>query len=135
MLYRTLADLVMVIHFGWIVFMFWGVVLTVRGLWRPAFFDRWLFRSLHAAGILVVAGLEILGCWCPLTVWENLLRRHYDSGTNYPGSFIVGWLERVVYPHVDPVVVVGPTIAMATFTLIVFVVRPPARFRRSKLHG
>jgi hypothetical protein len=30
---------------------------------------------------------------------------------------------------------VGPTIAIAAFTLIVFVVRPPARFRRSKLHG
>lgn len=130
MFYRILADALVVIHLVWIVFMLVGFALTVRAFWKPAFFDWWLFRAIHLAGILFVAALEILGKYCPLTVWENTLRRAYDPSQAYPGSFIVQYIAKLVYPEIDPLVLVIPTVFIAGFTLIVFVLRPPRRFRR-----
>lgn len=109
-----------------------GVVLTVRGFYHPQFFNRWLFRSLHLGGILLVATLELLGEYCPLTVWENQLRRAYDPTIEYPGSFIIGYLERLIYYEVPLWVVILPTMGLAIFTLIVFIARPPARFWRRR---
>src|SRR3989304_5567612 len=105
MLYRILADMIMLIHFAWILFMLWGFVLTIRAFWRPKIFERWLFRSIHLLGILLVLALEILNKYCPLTIWENALRRHYDPTTDYPGSFIMGHVEKLIYPDVSPLVV------------------------------
>jgi hypothetical protein len=127
---RILADIIMVIHFLWIIFMLIGFVLTVRAFWKPAFFDRWVFRTIHLAGILFVAAWELLGKYCPLTLWENALRRKYDPDTNYPGSFIIGHLEDLIYPDVSPLVVMIPTIFIALFILIVFITRPPSKFQR-----
>ncbi len=130
MFYRVLADIFMVVHFAWIVFMLLGFVLTIRAFFRPAFFDRWLFRTIHMAGIVFVAALEALKAYCPLTLWENALRRHYNPSHEYPGSFIIGYLERLIYPDASPEVVMIPTVLIALFVLAVFIIKPPARFRR-----
>ena len=132
MFYRILADGLVVIHFVWIVFMLAGFALTVRAFWKPAFFDRWLFRTFHLAGILFVAALEILGRYCPLTVWENTLRQSYDPSHAYPGSFIIQYIAKLVYPEIGPLVLVIPTVIIAVFTLIVFVLRPPRRLRLAR---
>ncbi len=99
MLYRILADAIMVIHLAWIIFMLWGFVLTIRGFFYPKFFERWLFRTIHLLGILFVATLEILGKFCPLTLWENALRNHYNPETDYPGSFIIRHIADLIYPR------------------------------------
>lgn len=117
----------MVLHLAWIIFMLWGFVLTIRGFFHPKFFDRWLFRTVHLLGILFVVALEILGKYCPLTLWENALRGHYNPETDYPGSFIIKHIEQMIYPDVSPLVVIIPTILLATFTLVAFVLKPPAK--------
>ena len=140
MAYRILADIIVAIHFLWIVFMILGFVFTIcavlavyafhtrRALWRN-FFDRWFFRTLHLAGIAYVAALTLLDKYCPLTILENAFRRRYDPGSAYPGSFIVYHIERLVYPNVDARLIFVPTIFIAAFTLIVFVLRPPAKIK------
>lgn len=129
MFYRVFADGLVVIHFAWILFMLYGFALTVRALWKPKFFDRWLFRSVHLVGILFVAALEVFGKYCPLTIWENALRRHYDPEHAYPGSFIIQYIVGLIYPNVDAIVLLIPTASIALFTLVVFVLRPPKRIR------
>ncbi len=130
MAYRALADMIVVMHFFWILFMLSGFVLTVRGFFHAGFFDRWLFRMLHLLGILYVGLLTLLREHCPLTILENVLRQKYDPGTRYSGSFIVHYIGRVVYPDVDPAVIIIPTIIIALFTLTVFILRPPAKVRQ-----
>jgi hypothetical protein len=126
---RTLADIVLVIHLIWIIFMLYGFVLTVRAFWRPAFWDRWLFRTIHLAGIVFVASLELLHKYCPLTIWENALRQPGQSGSEAPNYFIMGYIERLVYPDVSPLVYLLPTYGIALFTLVMFLVKRPAKFR------
>lgn len=56
MKYKILADLLVILHFGWILFMLWGFGLTVYSIVWPAvrrgpvpfcsrFMERWLFRD------------------------------------------------------------------------------------------
>ena len=124
-----LADTVLIVHFGWIIFMVYGFVLTVRAFWRPAFWDRWIFRTVHLAGILLVAGLEILGKYCPLTVWEDALRRTSQAEGEVPSQFIMGYIEKLVYPGVSPLVYLIPTYGIALFTLLISLVKPPKKFQ------
>jgi hypothetical protein len=126
---KILAEILLVIHLIWIAFMLYGFVLTVRAFWRPAFWDRWIFRTTHLAGILFVAAMPLLGLLCPLTEWEYQLRSHFQAGSGQSGSFIIDWLEKLVYPDVPLAVVLVPTFVIAMFTLTMYVVRPPHKVR------
>ena len=127
MSYKILADAIVVIHFLWIIFMIGGFVLTIAAFrWRKLFDWFWL-RTIHLAGIVFVAMIGVLGTYCPLTVWESALRERHDPNAAYAGSFIVHWIEQVVYPNVSPLAVTLPVITMAAVTLIIYVLRPPLR--------
>ena len=106
-----------------------GFMLTLCAFHWKEFFDKWLFRTLHLLGILYVGLLAILRQYCPLTILENNLRLKYGSGLKYPGSFIMRYIEEIVYPDVDSMVILIPTIFIALFTVIVFIMRPPAKIK------
>ena len=141
MIYKLFADLIVLFHFAWILFMLWGFCLTLYSVIRlyllknptsfcRCFLDRWIFRTVHLGGILFVALLEGLGKYCPLTVWEYNLRLRYDPTLTYPGSFIAYWIEKVVYPSVPPLVIVIPTILIALFTLLAYLLCPPKKIKK-----
>lgn len=130
MVYRILADIIVVIHFIWIVFMLVGFILTLIGFWWKRFFDKWLFRTLHLLGIVYVGLLAVLRQYCPLTILENALREKYDLGLTYPGSFIIHYLQRLVYPDIQPLMILIPTMIIAIFAILVFIFRPPKRIKR-----
>ena len=130
MSHKIFADVIIVAHFLYILFMLLGFLLTIYAvLFWEKFFDRWLFRSLHLLGIFYVASLSILGKYCPLTILENELRLRYEVSAVYSGSFIVHYLERLVYPDVNPLVIQIPTVFLAIFTIVVFIVRPPKKIK------
>jgi uncharacterized protein DUF2784 len=141
MLYKILADLVVLTHFAWILFMLWGFILAVCGsisvYLLPApkdrwitFFDRWIFRTIHLGGIVYVAFLTVLGKHCPLTIMENELREQYNTELTYHGSFVVHYIEKIVYPEANFLLFVIPTIIIAVFTVLIFIIRPPAKIKQ-----
>ena len=69
--YQFLADAVLVLHFGIVVFVVGGLVLVVAG---NALRWRWVnafgFRLAHLAAIAVVVAQSWLGEVCPLTTLE-----------------------------------------------------------------
>ena len=141
MLYKILADIVVLIHFAWILFVLWGFILTVYSTvsicFLPkakdaskAFFDRWIFRTIHVSGIAYVAVLTILKKYCPLTILEYQLRRQYDRGLTYPGSFVIHYIEKIVYPEANFLIFVIPTMIIALFSVLMYLVRPPAKIKQ-----
>lgn len=88
-LYRWLADAVVVIHLGFIVFVAVGGLLAWR--WRKVI---WAHMASVAWGI----GIVWLGFDCPLTPLERNLR---DRGGEdvYRESFVDRYVEGVVYPE------------------------------------
>lgn len=88
MIYRFLADAVLIIHFLFIGFVVFGGLLARRFPWI-------MLAHLPAAGW--GAFIELTGGLCPLTVLEVGFRRCAgDAG--YPGSFIEHYLLPVIYP-------------------------------------
>jgi hypothetical protein len=88
MLDRLLADLLVVLHLGFVVFVVCGGLLV---LWR-----RWMaFVHLPAAAWGVY--IEFAGRICPLTPLENRLRE-LGGGTAYSGDFVERYLIPVLYP-------------------------------------
>ena len=140
MLYKILADIVVLIHFAWILYMLWGFILTICGSisiyvlrrtkerWRT-FFDRWIFRTIHLGGIVYVTIMTVLGENCPLTIMENGLREHYDTELTYHGSFVVHYIEKIVYPEANFLFFLIPTIIIAVFTVVMFIIRPPVKIK------
>lgn len=140
MRYKILADLIMILHFAWILFMLWGFFLTLYSVIhlhvfrRPSqycsrFMDRWIFRTIHLGGILFVAMLAALGKYCPLSILEYHIRLRYDPALTYPGSFLVNWAEKLVYPSVPPLVIMIPTIVVGLFTLLAYLLYPPKKVK------
>lgn len=88
MLARLAADLVVLLHLGFILFVVFGG-LGVRFAPRLA----WLHLPAAAWGALV----ELRGLYCPLTDWENALRRR-GAEQGYADSFIEHYLIPLIYP-------------------------------------
>lgn len=97
MQYQFLADAVLVLHLGIVVFIVAGLVLIVAGNVRGwGWVNAWWFRLAHLAAIGIVVGQAWLGRICPLTTLESWLR--VKSGQpEYSGTFIEHWVQRVLY--------------------------------------
>ena len=89
MLYRLLADAVLLFHLAFILFVVLGAFLV----WR---FPRLIW--LHLPAVIWAALIEIIGFVCPLTPLENHLRR-LSGETGYQGGFIEHYLLPIIYPH------------------------------------
>jgi hypothetical protein len=89
-----LADIVLVVHFAFVLFVVGGLALILAG---AALGWRWVrnraFRYTHLAAIVFVAAEALVGMACPLTVWENVLRRASPDGP----SFVAHWVSRLLY--------------------------------------
>lgn len=88
MLYRVLADLVLILHFAFIVFVLAGGLLALRWRWAPA---------AHLPAAFWGAAIAAAGQTCPLTPLENALRRAAGA-EGYPGGFVEHYLVAVIYP-------------------------------------
>ncbi|SDQ01894.1 DUF2784 domain-containing protein [Ectopseudomonas guguanensis] len=88
MIWRTAADALVLVHLGFILFVLLGSLLLLR--WPRLI---WLHLPAVAWGILV----ECLHLGCPLTPWENQLRR-LAGQAGYDGGFIEHYLIPLIYP-------------------------------------
>lgn len=92
MLYGILADMVVLLHFLWILFLIFGVFLGVR--YKAA-------RIIHFSGWVFAIILQVFDWYCPLTHLEVWLRAKHNPALSYSGSFIVHYVERIVYIEVS----------------------------------
>ncbi len=92
-----MADIVLVVHGLIVVFVIGGQALILAG-WARQW--RWIrnlwFRLAHLATIAIVVIQAWLGRLCPLTIWEQELRRAAGQAF-YQQSFIEHWLAEVLY--------------------------------------
>lgn len=89
MVYRALADAVVVVHAGFIAFVAAGGLLA----WR---WPRVLW--LHVPAVIWGLGSVTVGYDCPLTPLEKHLRRR-GGEVAYEGGFVDRYIEGVIYPE------------------------------------
>jgi hypothetical protein len=88
-MYRFFADVLVVVHFLFILFVVAGGMLI---LYRP----RMAF--LHLPAVIWGAAVELCGWICPLTPLENYFRR-IAGDAGYSGGFIEHYLVPLIYPE------------------------------------
>lgn len=89
MAYRLAADLVVLLHLGFVVFVVLGGLLA---RWRS-----WV-ALVHLPCAVYGAAIEIWGWVCPLTPLENRLRV-LGGEQGYAGNFVEHYLVGVLYPE------------------------------------
>ena len=111
MTYKILADLTVVLHLAWIIFLFVGAFWGMRHRWVKVF-------HLFALGFAFL--IQTLDWYCPLTHLEVYFRARYNPATSYAGDFIIQYLEQVVYLQVPPYVIAIGTILLCGVNLLIY---------------
>jgi hypothetical protein len=127
--YQLLADALLIIHFGVVLFVVGGLVVVVAGnrlQWRWVN-HRW-FRLAHLAAIAFVVVQAWAGQACPLTTLESWLRVRAGRSA-YDESFVEHWLQRLIYCDAPFWVFTAAYTAFAVLVLLAWWRFPPRRGR------
>jgi polyferredoxin len=121
-----LADLVLLLHAAFVLFVVGGLVATWAGeaMGRGWARNPW-FRGLHLAAIGFVVVQTILGYTCPLTIWEDALR-----GASAGEGFIQRWVRALLYWNAPPWVFTAVYVAFGAVVAATWWRIPPRRGRR-----
>lgn len=124
---RWLADLVLVVHVAIVVFVVLGqLAILIGGCSGWAWIRHFGFRVTHLALIAIVVLQAWLGRACPLTIWEQALRRH--AGQKPSGdSFVEHWLSRLIFFDAPWWVFVAAYSAFAAVVALSWAWLPPTR--------
>lgn len=105
-----LADLVMVVHLLYILFLVLG----------PFLFLRWArLRRIHLAAIGLAVLIQGFAFLCPLTALELWLRGGWPERVGDPG-FIGRYIEPIVYPGLSQETVTALTFLLAAATVLLY---------------
>jgi hypothetical protein len=88
MLFRSLADVVLVTHLTFVLFVIFGGLLVLR--WPNV---AWVHLPVALYGVLI----EYIGFICPLTPLEIWLRQH-GGEQGYTGGFVAHYVTAMLYP-------------------------------------
>lgn len=103
MFYKVLADIVVFLHFLWILFLFLGAFLGIKNK---------VVRIFHLSGLAFAFIIQIFDWYCPLTHLEIWLRSKHSPSLTYAGSFIIHYVEEMVYVDISRFVVFVFTILL-----------------------
>lgn len=87
-MYLWLSDLVVLIHFAFVIFVIMGGILALRWGW---------IVFLHLPAVAWGAVVEFMHWICPLTYLENWLRLRAGVAA-YRGDFVTHYLLPILYP-------------------------------------
>jgi len=96
-----LADAIVVVHFAVVLLVLVGeFLILLGGLRRWHWVGGRVFRGIHLAIIGFVATIAAVGKLCPLTVWENELRRLGGKPIEQ-SSFVAYWAHELLFVDID----------------------------------
>ena len=108
MLFKVLADITVLLHFLWILFLILGSFLGVRFK---------IAKILHITGLAFAFVMQIFGWYCPLTHLEVWLRIKHDPTLAYGGSFIINYAEKLIYVQLSMTSIFILTILLIGFNV------------------
>jgi hypothetical protein len=130
---RILADLIVVIHATYVSFVVFGLLaILVGALFGWSWVRNFWFRMIHLTAIGIVVAEALAGIPCPLTNWEQQLRK-IGGQTGYTGDFLGYWAHQFIFYRAEPWVFTAAYAAFGLAVLAGFVLAPPRRSKRAVL--
>ncbi len=112
-LFAIAAIATLIIHIAWILWVVLGALFTRC---HP------LLTALHVISLIWGIIVEIDLSPCPLTLAEQYLQAH-SGFQSFQGSFLVHYLDRIVYPDLPEILVVSAGIAICGLNLSIYLWR------------
>lgn len=109
-MYRILADMVIVLHLLWIGFVIFGFPVFL-------YLNHRRGRLIHLAALGAMVAMQLTRTICPLTYLEVFLKSKGSAVSVYPGEFLIGLIERMIY--VEEVTLLHITIATILYFIVV----------------
>jgi hypothetical protein len=117
-----LADFILVVHFAFVLFVVGGFALILLGaVLRWTWVRNAAFRYAHVCAIVFVALEAVVGMACPLTVWEDTLRRASPDGPGFVGR----WVGRLLYYDLPEWVFATAYVLFAIAVIASLILIPP----------
>jgi len=114
MAFKILADIVVLIHFVWILFLFLGGFWGVRNK---------VVKIFHVSGLFFALLIQIFDWYCPLTHLEVWLRSKHSPAITYTGSFIIHYVEKIVYIEISRSLILIFTVFLVGINLWLYLKR------------
>lgn len=111
MFYLIAADIVVIAHLLWILFLIFGALPGRRHKW---------IRRFHIGGLLFAFYIQIINWYCPLTYLEVWLRNMHDPSLSYSGSFIIHYVEQVVYVNLPSKIILVMTVGVSLISAYLY---------------
>jgi hypothetical protein len=122
LIYRLLADVVLLMHFAFILLVVGGGLLAA---WR------WRLAWLHLPALAWGIWIQLSGRICPLTPLENRLRQ-LGGEAGYNSGFIEHYLLSLIYPDgLTRSVQLALGLSLITFNVIVYACAWRRRWRHA----
>ncbi len=120
--FQLLADAILIIHLLFVGFVVLGLVFILIGMWKkwPWVHNR-IFRITHLAAIGIVVAQAWLDRLCPLTLWENELRKKAGEAV-YSETFIEHWLHKILFFEAEPWVFVTIYTVFGSIVMILWLI-------------
>jgi polyferredoxin len=126
-----LADLVLITHVGVVAYVVIGQLLFMAGGVLGWAWVRVIgVRLAHLALIGFIVLQSWWGATCPLTEWEQLLRRQASQAT-YAESFIGHWLSKLIFFNAPAWAFAAVYSAFGALVLLTWWRIPPRRKKRA----
>ena len=114
-MWNIALDLIVVIHFVWILFLLFGALIGRKIVWV-----KWL----HISGLAFSIALQIFHWTCPLTTLEQYLSIKNAEAPSYSGDFLTHYLNQIVYLDVSPLYIFLGTIFVILLSLWAYQTKP-----------
>jgi len=120
------ADLIVSIHFGYVIFVVGGLfVIILGGILRWRFIKNFWLRVIHLAMILLVVFEALFGISCPLTDWEYELRIAAGQQNVASESFIARLIHLLIFYDFPQIVFTVAYCVFGTAVLLSWLLIPP----------
>ncbi|WP_413612828.1 DUF2784 domain-containing protein [Bdellovibrio sp. HCB-110] len=120
------ADLILYLHFLYVLGVVLPIPLILIGAKRNwSWIRNKIFRRVHFSMIFFVVIESLWGIMCPLTVWEEALRRGESAGPAYSQGFISAWISKVMFFTFPPWVFTIQYLLVCLIVVLLYIWIPP----------
>ncbi|MCS7281473.1 MAG: DUF2784 domain-containing protein [Desulfobacterota bacterium] len=111
MVYKVLADFVILVHFFWILFLLFGAFFGLKSK---------KLRILHIFGLFFAFFIQTFDLYCPLTYLEIYIREKHEPDKAYAGSFIAYYVEKLIYIELSRILILLLTFCVVGTNLWIY---------------
>ena len=121
-----MATLVLALHFLWVAVVVVSVpLISLGGVLHWDWVRNRKFRHAHLAMMGIVTLEALFSITCPLTLWENLLRKNVGE-SGYERGFLDYWLQRLLYYDFEPWIFATVYVLFFLLMIILYRLVPPS---------